>query len=40
MSEHPSIPTEIKRKRRRNATIRILIGMTIGALLGWLGGVW
>jgi len=35
-----SIPPEIKRLRKRNATIRILIGMVIGALLGWLGGVW
>jgi len=35
-----NIPPEVKRKRKRDATIRILIGMVIGALLGWLGGVW
>jgi hypothetical protein len=35
-----SIPPRIKRLRRRNATARILIGIIIGTLLGWLGGVW
>ena len=33
-----NIPPEVKRKH--NTAIRILIGMVIGALLGWLGSVW
>jgi hypothetical protein len=35
-----SIPSKIKRKRRKEATMRILIGIGIGTLLGWIGGVW
>mgnify|MGYP003628313309 CR=1 FL=1 len=38
MKKH--IPVNIKRKRRKEATMRILIGIGIGTLLGWIGGVW